>query len=115
MKLSWPDGEAGARLAALDKSQAVIEFQLDGTIITANDNFLNTLGYTLDEIKGKHHSMFVEPSYKNSPEYKDSGRNSVAVNIRPGSSSGSVKGARTSGSRLRTIPCSTARESRSRS
>ena len=39
-------------------------------IIHANDNFLNALGYTLDEIKGKHHSMFVEPGYRASPEYK---------------------------------------------
>ena len=48
------------QIAAIRKSQAVIEFELDGTIITANDNFLEALGYTLDEIKGKHHSMFVE-------------------------------------------------------
>jgi len=58
------------RIDALDKVQAVIEFNLDGTIITANDNFLNTLDYTLEEIQGKHHSMFVEPAYKESAEYK---------------------------------------------
>lgn len=58
------------QVAAINKSQAVIEFDLDGTIITANENFLKTLGYTLDEIQGKHHSMFVEPSYKLSVEYK---------------------------------------------
>ncbi|MBX2851226.1 MAG: PAS domain-containing protein [Phycisphaeraceae bacterium] len=55
---------------AIDRSQAVIEFELDGTIITANDNFLNTLGYTLGEIQGKHHSMFVTPEYAASPEYQ---------------------------------------------
>ncbi len=55
---------------AISKSQAVIEFELDGTIITANNNFLSVLGYTLDEIKGRHHSMFVEPEYKNSVEYR---------------------------------------------
>jgi methyl-accepting chemotaxis protein len=54
---------------ALNKVQAVIEFNLDGTIITANDNFLNTFGYSLDEIKGKHHRMFCEPAYTNSQEY----------------------------------------------
>jgi len=54
---------------ALSKVQAVIEFNLDGTIITANDNFLNTLGYSLDEIKGKHHRMFCEAAYTNSQEY----------------------------------------------
>ena len=58
------------QLAAINKSQAVIEFNLDGTILNANDNFLNTLGYRLDEIKGKHHSMFVEPAYGGSPEYR---------------------------------------------
>jgi methyl-accepting chemotaxis protein len=55
---------------AIGKAQAVIEFNLDGTIITANENFLATLGYSLEEIQGRHHSMFVEPDYKTSPEYK---------------------------------------------
>src|SRR5438132_121822 len=59
-----------AVLAALDRSQATIEFKLDGTILTANQNFLKALGYTLDEVKGKHHSMFVEPGYKDSAEYR---------------------------------------------
>jgi methyl-accepting chemotaxis protein len=58
------------QIAAINKSQAVIEFNLDGTIIQANDNFLKTLGYTLDEIKGKHHSMFAEPAYAASAEYR---------------------------------------------
>jgi methyl-accepting chemotaxis protein len=65
------NSDAGAVLAALSKSQAVIEFKLDGTIITANENFLKALGYTLEEIKGRHHSMFVEPAYKDSAEYRD--------------------------------------------
>jgi methyl-accepting chemotaxis protein len=51
-------------------SQAVIEFNMDGTIIYANDNFLKTMGYTLDEIKGKHHSLFAEPDFARSREYK---------------------------------------------
>ncbi len=58
-----------SKLDALDKTQAIIEFNLDGTIITANQNFLTTVGYTLDEIKGKHHRMFAEPAYAASPEY----------------------------------------------
>jgi len=58
------------QINAIAKSQAVIEFNLDGTIIDANENFLQTLGYTLDEIKGKHHRMFAEEDYANSPEYK---------------------------------------------
>ena len=57
------------QLDAIGKSQAVIEFEMDGTIRWANDNFLNTLGYTLNEIKGKHHRMFAEPSYASSPDY----------------------------------------------
>jgi methyl-accepting chemotaxis protein len=59
------------QIAAIGKSQAVIEFKMDGTVVTANDNFLRTLGYTLDEVKGKHHSMFVEESYRESSAYRD--------------------------------------------
>ena len=55
---------------AIDRSQAVIEFELDGTILSANENFLSTLGYTIDEIRGKHHSMFVDPKYVSSVEYR---------------------------------------------
>ena len=51
-------------------SQAVIQFRMDGTVLDANENFLKVMGYTLDEIKGKHHSMFVEPAYRASAEYK---------------------------------------------
>lgn len=60
-----------AKVAALDKSQAVIEFNMDGTIIAANANFLSAVGYNIDEIKGKHHSMFVDLDYMNSAEYKE--------------------------------------------
>lgn len=62
---------ASATLSALDRSQAIIEFELDGTIVTANENFLKAMGYALAEVRGKHHSMFVEPAYAASPEYKD--------------------------------------------
>jgi methyl-accepting chemotaxis protein len=55
---------------AINKSMAVIEFTTDGHIETANDNFLSTVGYSLQEIQGKHHSMFCEESLSNSPEYK---------------------------------------------
>ncbi|MAF92627.1 MAG: hypothetical protein CL674_15265 [Bdellovibrionaceae bacterium] len=58
------------KLSAIDKSQAVIEFQPDGTILTANQNFLSTMGYSLGEIQGKHHSMFGEPGIADTPEYK---------------------------------------------
>jgi methyl-accepting chemotaxis protein len=58
------------KVEAIGRSQAVIEFEMDGTVITANENFLSVLGYRLDEIKGKHHSLFVEPAYKASAEYE---------------------------------------------
>ena len=64
-------GELRAKLEALGKSQAVIEFNLDGTIVTANENFLAALGYSLEEIQGKHHSMFVEPGTRDSVEYRE--------------------------------------------
>jgi methyl-accepting chemotaxis protein len=59
-----------AQAAAISKSQAVIEFDLDGTVIAANQNFLDALGYRLEEIKGKHHSMFVPPAMRDSAEYR---------------------------------------------
>ncbi len=59
------------QITAITKSQAVIEFKMDGTIITANDNFLRTMGYSLDEVKGRHHSMFVEEAYRQSFDYKE--------------------------------------------
>ena len=57
------------QIAAISKSQAVIEFELDGTIITANENFLGALGYTLEEVQGQHHRIFCETEYTNSAEY----------------------------------------------
>lgn len=57
------------QVAAIRKSQAVIEFDLSGTVLDANDNFLSALGYSLSEIKGKHHSMFVEPAERDSESY----------------------------------------------
>lgn len=59
------------QLEALSKSQAVIEFDLKGNILFANDNFLDTLGYSLDEVVGKHHSLFVDDAYRHSNEYRD--------------------------------------------
>jgi methyl-accepting chemotaxis protein len=59
------------QVAAISKSQAVIEFNMDGTIRSANENFLNAVGYSLNEVKGHHHSMFVESDYGRSAEYRD--------------------------------------------
>ncbi len=63
-------GAATATLAALGRSQAIIEFDPSGNILTANEHFLNAMGYTLPEIQGKNHSMFVEPAYRASADYK---------------------------------------------
>ena len=63
--------EDSGKISAIGRAQAVIEFNLDGTIITANDNFLGTLGYSLAEIQGKHHSMFVGPAERDSSAYRE--------------------------------------------
>jgi methyl-accepting chemotaxis protein len=68
-KLTAADNQG--QIAAIQKSQAVIEFNMDGTIRTANANFLGAMGYTLAEIMGKHHGMFVEPAERNAPAYRE--------------------------------------------
>lgn len=62
--------ETGSRLTAINRSNAIIEFEPDGTIVEANENFLNTVGYRLDEIKGRHHSMFMPEDEAKSTEYR---------------------------------------------
>ncbi|KAA1262378.1 Biofilm dispersion protein BdlA [Rubripirellula obstinata] len=62
--------EMKALTEAINKSQATIEFNLDGTIVTANSNFLSAMGYTLEEVQGKHHRIFVDSDYAASNEYK---------------------------------------------
>ncbi|CAO3431570.1 Methyl-accepting chemotaxis sensor/transducer protein [Azospirillum endophyticum] len=66
---SIDQSEAIDKLKALNKSLAVIEFDLDGSVITANENFLTVMGYSLPEIQGRHHRMFVDPVTAVSPEY----------------------------------------------
>ena len=63
--------ELKGRNALVERTFAVIQFTLDGTIISANRNFLATVGYSLDEIKGKHHCLFVDREYQKSQEYQD--------------------------------------------
>ena len=63
--------EMEAKLAAIDRSQAIIEFDLNGMIIAANANFLKAVGYQLEEIKGKHHSLFMSEAARTSPAYKE--------------------------------------------
>ncbi|MEM9102971.1 MAG: methyl-accepting chemotaxis protein [Pseudomonadota bacterium] len=67
-KLQYSDFQG--QIDAISKSQAVIEFNMDGTIIVANDNFCNAMGYSLHEIQGRHHSLFVETQEKSSLEYQ---------------------------------------------
>jgi methyl-accepting chemotaxis protein len=77
--VSWEDvtarqlleADAAGQVAAIGKSLAVVEFNLDGTIITANDNFLRVMGYAPDEVKGRHHRMFVEESLRSGPDYAE--------------------------------------------
>ncbi|MGI4862137.1 MAG: methyl-accepting chemotaxis protein [Janthinobacterium lividum] len=63
--------EREGRLAAMNRANAVIEFDLEGNVLDANQNFLDTMGYTLREIVGKHHKQFCDPDYVKSPEYRD--------------------------------------------
>jgi methyl-accepting chemotaxis protein len=73
---SWPTTKNDAlddlrgQLAAIDKSQAVIQFDLSGNILIANENFLRIVGYRLDELQGQNHSLLVEPQYRSSEEYR---------------------------------------------
>ena len=60
-----------SQINALSRMFAVIEFELDGTVVTANENFLSLLGYNLNEVQGKHHSIFVDDNARRSPEYRE--------------------------------------------
>ncbi len=64
------NADFSGQIAAINKAQAVIEFSLDGKVLRANDNFLNALGYAEQEIVGQHHSMFVEPAYRQTNDYR---------------------------------------------
>jgi methyl-accepting chemotaxis protein len=75
--VEWADAKArllnvdyAAQIAAISRSQAIIEFSVDGTIMGANENFLNLMGYSLPELVGKHHSVFVDREFVASNEYK---------------------------------------------
>ncbi len=65
------DLENSGKMTAISRCYAMIEFNLDGTIVTANENFLRGMGYSLDQIRGRHHSIFVDSEYRASPEYRD--------------------------------------------
>ena len=90
--------------AAINKSQATIEFELDGTIVTANDNFLQAIGYTLEEIQGKHHGMFVEPGERERPDADD------ILGTRAGSPGEGDRHARPGARALDDAPCQQGRQ-----
>jgi methyl-accepting chemotaxis protein len=101
------------KISAINRAQAVIEFNLDGTIVTANDNFLKTLGYMLGEIQGKHHSMFVEQAEKDSAAYREFWAALNRGQYQAANTSGSARAARRSGFWPPTIRCWTRTASRS--
>jgi methyl-accepting chemotaxis protein len=81
----WKKGhDTSAIIEALDRSLAVIEFSPDGYILDANNNFLNTVGYSLNEIKSKHHSLFVDDTEASSAEYKSFWSNLAAGKFNQG-------------------------------
>jgi methyl-accepting chemotaxis protein len=63
--------DANRILSAISKSQAIIEFDIQGKVLTANESFCRTLGYELKEIVGNHHRMFCDPAYVATPAYHD--------------------------------------------
>jgi methyl-accepting chemotaxis protein len=71
VRLEERNVDYAAQVGAIARSQAVIELQMDGTIVHVNDIFLDILGYSLDELKGRHHSVLVEETYRASREYRD--------------------------------------------
>lgn len=68
--LEWADATAQGVVDAFKRSQAMIEFSVDGVILSANKNFCDVMGYEEHELLGKHHSMFVDPAYVKTVEYK---------------------------------------------
>ncbi|NBU12078.1 MAG: PAS domain S-box protein, partial [Betaproteobacteria bacterium] len=63
--------DARCKFEAFSKSSAIIEFAPDGTILDANNHFLKIVGYTREELRGQHHRLFVDPTERESPDYRD--------------------------------------------
>lgn len=68
---SMQKADLHGQISAIHKAQAVIEFDLQGHVLRANQNFLDTMGYSLDEVLGQHHAMFIDPSERESAEYAE--------------------------------------------
>ncbi len=94
-----------AKLAAIGRSMAMIEFAPDGTILDANERFCQAMGYSADELRGKHHRLFCEPDYAKSAEYQQLWRElgqGKAISVR---SSASTRRVARSGWKPATCPC----------
>ena len=87
-------GDAKRVLEALGRSLAIIEFEPNGTIIAANENFCRAFGYEPAEIKGQHHSLFVDPETPKARSTRNSGPSSAAANSTPANTSGSARAER---------------------
>ena len=90
------------QMAEVNKSQAIIEFRPDGTIVSANAKFLQAVGYSADELRGQHHRMFADAAYAASPEYRDFWARLGRGEVMAASSSASARAARRCGCRRRT-------------
>ena len=96
LSFSSKPSDLQAKLDAISRSQAVIEFEPDGTIIEANENFLGAVGYKLEEIQGQHHRIFVEKEETDSNEYQQFWRSLAAGEF----SSGEFKRIRKNGDEI---------------
>ena len=92
-----------AQADAISKSQAVIEFNMDGTIVAANQNFLDAMDYTLPEIVGKHHRIFMPREMRHGADYRAFWADLNLGKYKSGNPSGSARAAAMSGSRRPTI------------
>ncbi len=91
------------KVRALDRSQGIIEFDLEGRVLDANANFLAMIGYGLEEVKGRHHSLLVDPAEAKTDAYAGSGRPCAGASSRRPSTAASPRAAATCGSRPPTI------------
>ena len=109
------DKDLRSKVEALDRSQAVIEFALDGTILAANTNFLDAVGYRLDEVRGQSHAMLVAPAFRETEAYRAFWAALRRGEFQVASSSAWARTVARSGCRRPTIRSSTDAASRSRS
>jgi methyl-accepting chemotaxis protein len=109
------DADFSGQVDAISRAQGVIEFSLDGTILTANDKFLKLMGYELSEIQGRKHSLFVDETFAKAKNMPTFGNVCAAATISPANSIGSPRAAATSLSKRPTTQSTTSMARRSRS